>query len=69
MLILSRRPNESIYIDVAGIRVKVKVARIVGNTVRLAFDAPPEALIRREEVAKADEAKAATTANPSPSSP
>ncbi len=49
MLVLSRRPGQSVVIQ-GGIRVTV--ASIKGNNVRLSFDAPPEVVIDREEVAR-----------------
>jgi carbon storage regulator len=47
MLVLSRKINESIII--AG-GIKVTVVKIDGNKVRLAFEAPPEVSILREEL-------------------
>ena len=47
MLVLSRKLNESIII--AG-GIKVTVVKIDGNKVRLAFEAPPEVSILREEL-------------------
>jgi len=47
MLVLSRKLNESILIDGG---IKVTVVKIDGNKVRLAFEAPPEVTILREEL-------------------
>jgi carbon storage regulator len=47
MLVLSRRPNESIVIE-GGIRVTVVSIR--GNQVRLGFEAPGDVRIFREEL-------------------
>ena len=49
MLVLSRKVNESIII--AG-GIKVTVVKIDGNKIRLAFEAPPEVSILREELHK-----------------
>ncbi len=51
-LVLSRRVNERAFIDVGGKRIIITVTQIDGRKqVRLAFNAPPEVLIWREEVA------------------
>ncbi|MBX9680951.1 MAG: carbon storage regulator CsrA [Gemmataceae bacterium] len=47
MLVLSRKVNESIIIDGG---IKVTVVKIDGNKIRLAFEAPPEVSILREEL-------------------
>jgi carbon storage regulator len=47
MLILSRRPQESLVI---GRNITVTVLGIRGNQVRLGFCAPPEVVIDRAEV-------------------
>lgn len=47
MLVLSRKQEESIVI---GSNVVVKVVAIRGNSVQLAFEAPPEVTIHRSEV-------------------
>ena len=47
MLVLSRKKNQSIHV---GNDIVVKVVEIIGNTVRLAFDAPPHVAIHRSEV-------------------
>jgi carbon storage regulator len=47
MLVLSRKKNQSIRV---GNDIVVKVVEIRGNTVRLAFDAPPHVAIHRSEV-------------------
>lgn len=51
MLVLSRKPNESICI---GDLIKVTVVRIGPNNVRLGIDAPRDMNIRREEIAVRD---------------
>jgi carbon storage regulator len=47
MLILTRRPRESIII---GHHIKIKVLSIDGNQIRLGIEAPPEIDIHRKEV-------------------
>jgi len=47
MLILSRRPNESLRI---GNNVVITVVGFSGNQIRLAISAPPNVIIDREEV-------------------
>lgn len=47
MLILTRKPGESIYI---GDHVKVTVVEIKGNQIRVGIDAPTELRIYREEI-------------------
>lgn len=47
MLILTRRPGETIYI---GDDVTVTVLSVEGNKVRFGFDAPPSCEIHREEI-------------------
>jgi len=52
MLVLSRKPKESIIIKVPGLSTPIKftIVGITGNKVRLGFEAPKEAVILREEV-------------------
>lgn len=47
MLILSRRPNESLRI---GTNVVITVVGFSGNQIRLGISAPPDVVIDREEV-------------------
>jgi len=47
MLVLTRRPDESIIIDGD---IKLKILSINGNQVRLGFEAPDEVVILREEL-------------------
>ena len=49
MLILSRKPNETIVIDG---RITVTVVAVHGNRVRLGIDAPKEVAIVREELVR-----------------
>lgn len=50
MLILSRRPNESIVI---GENITIKVISIDRGSVKLGFEAPPSTLILRAELKEA----------------
>lgn len=47
MLVLSRRPDERIFI---GNNISVVVVAVKGNTVQIGIDAPKDTLILREEV-------------------
>ncbi len=47
MLILTRKPGESLYI---GDNLKVTIVEIKGNQIRVGIDAPPELRIYREEI-------------------
>ncbi len=47
MLILTRKPGESIFI---GDNVKVTIVEIKGNQIRVGIDAPSELRIYREEI-------------------
>jgi carbon storage regulator len=47
MLILTRKPGESLYI---GDNVKVTIVEIKGNQIRVGIDAPSELRIYREEI-------------------
>ncbi len=48
MLVLSRKPGETIYIDDE--TIKVKIVSIEGNRVRLGIEAPTSVRVRRSEV-------------------
>lgn len=50
MLVLTRKAGESIIIDGG---IKVTIAKIDGNKVRVAIDAPPAVSIMREELLQA----------------
>jgi len=54
MLILSRRPGESVKI---GDEVTVTVLSVKGNHLRLGFTAPPNVAIHREEIYERIQAK------------
>jgi carbon storage regulator len=47
MLVLSRRPNESIRI---GSNIQIKLLQVRGNQVTLGIEAPVEVSVDREEV-------------------
>ena len=47
MLVLSRKPGESIIIDG---RIKVKIVRLDGDVVKVGIEAPPDIPIHRQEV-------------------
>lgn len=50
MLVLARKKNESIVIELPGGNITVTVAEIRGDKVRLGFVAPKEVPIHRQEV-------------------
>lgn len=47
MLALTRRPGETIVI---GDNIRIKVAEVTGNQVKLAIDAPRDIPVHREEI-------------------
>ena len=47
MLVLSRKPEDTIIVDN---RIKITVVRVMGQTVRLGIDAPQEIPVHRGEV-------------------
>jgi carbon storage regulator len=47
MLILSRKPGESIVIDG---RITVKIVRVDGDTVKIGIEAPAAVTVHRQEV-------------------
>ena len=51
MLILTRRPNESIIIDDD---IKIRILGVRGTQVRIGFEAPEEVIIVREELLEDD---------------
>lgn len=57
MLVLSRKQNESIFIDG---RITVTVSEIRGGRVRLAIDAPRDIRIERAENSSTTNVRAAT---------
>ena len=62
MLILSRRPNETIIIVCPnGDRITVMNTEVRGDKARLGFDAPRDYVIHRSEVLDAIEAQQAGT--------
>lgn len=65
MLILSRRPNESLVI---GSEVTLTVLGIKGNQVRLGINAPRDVVVDRSEVRRRKVREALTTSTRLPSS-
>ena len=51
MLILTRRPDESIIMDGD---IKLKILSVNGNQVRIGFEAPEDVVIVREELLEND---------------
>ncbi len=60
MLVLTRRPNERIRVQVpAGngtVTVWISVVELIGGKARIGVDAPPNVRVDREEIALAKEA-------------
>jgi carbon storage regulator len=52
MLVLTRRPGESIVIDG---KIHVRVVSVVGNKVRVSIEAPDDVVVDREEVSRRKE--------------
>ena len=48
MLVLTRRPNETIVLPASGVTVRVLSART--NAVRIGIEAPPDVQVLREEL-------------------
>jgi len=68
MLILTRRPDESLHI---GDNIVITVLSIKGHQVRIGITAPKEVVIDREEVRarKQRELNTASAASPAPTAP
>lgn len=50
MLVLSRKKNERVVLNVNGVQIVVVVVRIDGDRTRIGFDAPKEVHIVRGEL-------------------
>lgn len=50
MLVLARKPSESVIIRVAGFEIRVMLVEMRSNNSRLGFEGPPEAVFIREEL-------------------
>jgi carbon storage regulator CsrA len=48
-LVLTRTESQAVVLAVDGRRIRIEVARVAGGEVRLAFDAPDDVVIWREE--------------------
>jgi carbon storage regulator len=64
MLVLSRKPGQSIIIDG---HIRITITQVRGESVRLGIEAPPEVRIHREEVQKRIDEFHADTAMAAPS--
>jgi carbon storage regulator len=51
LLVLSRKKNESIEIQTSDGIIEVVVVAILGDKVKLGFQAPPEVPVHRKEIA------------------
>jgi carbon storage regulator len=60
MLILTRRPGESIQV---GDKIEISIIEIRGNQVRLGISAPPEVLVLRSELVDGSRAQDPTPPN------
>ena len=66
MLILTRRPHESIRL---GSRIRITVLGFKGNQVRIGIEAPPEVSIDREEIWERKQLEARARKGGQPSAP
>jgi carbon storage regulator len=61
MLILTRRPGESIQV---GQEIEIAILEIRGNQVRLGINAPPDVLVLRSELVDATSSDSQPPGNP-----
>jgi len=66
MLILTRRPQESIRL---GSRIRITVLGFKGNQVRIGIEAPPDVSVDREEVWERKQLEARSRKGGQPSAP
>jgi len=66
MLILTRRPHESIRL---GSRIRITVLGFKGNQVRIGIEAPPDVTIDREEIWERKQLEARARRDGQPSEP
>lgn len=66
MLILTRRPHESIRL---GSRIRITVLGFKGNQVRIGIEAPPDVSIDREEIWERKQLEARARKDGQPSEP
>lgn len=57
MLVLTRKENQKVIMDVAGVRIVVNVVKACGSKAILAIDAPADVQIVREELLQKDSRK------------
>ena len=50
MLVLTRRINESIIMDVGDVQILVKVVQVKGKQIRLGFECPKHVKVHRQEL-------------------
>lgn len=50
MLILSRKANQTIVMEVNGVEIEVKITKIKGNVVQVGINAPEKVRIKRGEL-------------------
>jgi len=61
MLVVTRRPGESVIIELpTGELIEVTVLSVASNQVKLGTDAPPEVLVLREELLEREESPTTT---------
>ena len=66
MLVLTRKKDEAIIVNVHGVEIKILVVHLGHNNVRLGIQAPTDVVIDRAEVADAKKRCEPVNTNPRP---
>lgn len=65
MLVLSRKPNETILLRISGVEVELYVVEITRGRVKLGVTAPMEVIVTRGEMQTSDTARIRSNENDS----